>query len=271
MTESGKLKSAAWSLLRIAAATAAILLIIGCCCVDSVIFPAPRSSYVDDGRMLKLESGPGVTVSALSVPCPKAKYAILYSHGNAEDIGQLQDVFALYVQHGYAVFAYDYRGYGTSQGKPSEEGCCRDIQAAYEYLTGTLKVPPERVILYGRSVGSGPAVWLASREKVAGLVVESGFKSTFRVVTNYGILPFDRFPNIDRMPELKCPVLFLHGTKDEVIPFSHGLSLYEAAKEPKSKLWVEGAGHNNLLYVAGDSYWQALDSFAKGLELSETK
>lgn len=244
----------------------ATLAFIGCAFADRIMFQPPEASYRDNAQIIKLESAPGVEISALYLPVRGAEYTILYSHGNAEDVGQLGDVFDIYRSLGLSVFAYDYRGYGTSQGRPSEKGCCEDIEAAYRHLTGKLKVPPSQVIIYGRSVGSGPAVWLASREESAGLVVECGFKSAFSVITGVRVLPFDKFPNIDRIKNVKCPVLIMHGRDDEVIRFKHGEALFAAAKEPKFKLWVDGAGHNDFIWKAGDSYRRTLSSFVSSLD-----
>jgi fermentation-respiration switch protein FrsA (DUF1100 family) len=149
-----------------------------------------------------------------------------------------------------------------SQGRPSEQSAYQDAAAAYAYLTGTLGVPPSRIIAYGRSVGSGPSVDLASREPLAGLVVESGFLTAFRVLTRVPLLPFDKFRNIDKIARVSCPVLVLHGILDEIVPLSHGRALYLAAPEPKRALWVEGAGHNDLTFVAGDRQARALREFA---------
>jgi len=100
---------------------------------------------------------------------------------------------------GFAVFAYDYQGYGTSQGKPSEQNAYRDIDAAYQYLTAQLKLPSERIIVYGRSTGGGPSVDLASCQRVAGLILESTFTSTFRVITRVPLYPFDKFANLSKI------------------------------------------------------------------------
>ncbi|HET7535955.1 MAG TPA: alpha/beta hydrolase, partial [Candidatus Didemnitutus sp.] len=122
-----------------------------------------------------------------------------------------------------------------------------------------------RVILYGRSLGGGPATDLAAKEPVAGLVLESAFTSVFRVMTRWPLLPGDQFCNAKKLPSVKCPVLVMHGRLDEVIPFHHGETLLAAAPGKKSHLWVDGAGHNNLLAIAGDAYWQALLPFCAGL------
>ena len=159
------------------------------------------------------------------------------------------------------MFAYDYEGYGTSEGSPSEKNAYKDADAAYEYLVGQLKVSPDKIIIHGRSVGGGLATYLASREKVAGLILESSFVTAFRTLTQIPLLPFDKFRNIDRIKNIKCPVLVIHGKADKIIPFWHGEKLFEAANEPKLKFWVDDAGHNDLVMMAGNSYWDTIKHF----------
>jgi Esterase/lipase len=139
-----------------------------------------------------------VTLSAVHLPNPQAVYTALFSHGNAEDIRDVAPLLNEIHESGFAVFAYDYRGYGSGDGVPTEENAYKDIDAAYAYVTGTLGVAPARIIAYGRSVGGGPAVDLASRKPLAGLIVESTFVTAFRVRTHIPILPFDKFRNQDR-------------------------------------------------------------------------
>lgn len=230
---------------------------------DGMIFYPPRASY--SARTLPVTLVPtddGVWVAVLHLPNPGSRFTLLYSHGNAEDLGQLAPLLRELHAAGFAVLAYDYRGYGASTGgPPTAGGAYRDVAAVYRYATGELGIPPSRIVLYGRSVGSGPAVDLAAREPVGGLVIESGFTSAFRVMTRVPLLPFDRFPNLRNVRRVHCPVLVMHGTGDEVIPFRHGRQLYAAAREPKRALWVRGAHHNDLAWVAGEAYWRALEEF----------
>jgi fermentation-respiration switch protein FrsA (DUF1100 family) len=137
------------------------------------------------------------------------------------------------------------------------------MAAVYRHAVETLKVPPSRIVLYGRSVGSGPASDLAARVPVGGLVLESAFVSAFRVLTKVPLLPFDRFHNLHHVRQVRAPILVIHGTDDEVIPVSHGRRLYEAAREPKQALWVEGAHHNDVPIVAGPRYWSTLAAFGR--------
>src|SRR5438128_9503857 len=115
---------------------------------------------------------------------------ILFSHANAEDIRYDQELLERIRAAGFAVFAYDYQGYGTSEGRPSERHAYEDENAAYNFLVQSMHVQPNRIIAFGRSVGSGPACDLASRRPVAGLILESAFTSAFRVMTRVRVLPF---------------------------------------------------------------------------------
>jgi fermentation-respiration switch protein FrsA (DUF1100 family) len=229
---------------------------------DRMIFLPPPPTYRDGSETIALTTGDGVRITAVHLRNPEAEFTILYSHGNAEDLGLVAPTLARLREWGFAVFAYDYRGYGTSGGTPSERGVYEDVEAAYTHLTRTLAVPAQRIIAYGRSVGSGPAVDLAARRPLAGLVVESGFVTAFRVMTRVPLLPFDEFRNVDKIARVRCPVLLMHGEEDDVVPVAHGRRLFRAAPEPKRSLWVPGAGHNDFTLVAGDRQAQALRDFA---------
>jgi hypothetical protein len=189
----------------------------------------------------------------------------LVSHGNAEDLGDDRDWYEDLRKAGFNVMAYDYQGYGTSEGKPSEKHACEDEIAVYSYLVAVTKTPSDRVIILGKSVGSGPAVYIAARRPVAGLILQSPFTSAFRVLTRLPILPFDKFPNYKEIPDVHCPILIIHGTDDTVIGIWQAKELYKLANAPKSYLWVDGAGHNDLEQVAGKSYIEALQAFAASL------
>jgi len=253
-----------FSLKRLVTSTLAIYVLVGIWAYfgsDRLIFLPRPASYDRTEEVLVLETADATPIAALYLPNPQAQYTILYSHGNAEDIGDIRGRLRDLQDLGFSVFAYDYPGYGLSGGNPSVAGAYRAIDAAYNYLTETLDIPPDRIVVYGRSVGSGPSTDLAAREPVAGLAIESGFTSTFRVVTRIPIYPFDRFPNLDKIRKVQAPILILHGDRDRVIPFEHGRQLYAAAGEPKRSLWVSGAGHNDLLEVAGDRYDRTLLEF----------
>jgi fermentation-respiration switch protein FrsA (DUF1100 family) len=230
---------------------------------DSIIFQPPSPGYRDDASVLKLTSADGARISAKYFPNPDAKFTLLFSHGNAEDMGYDSPFLEAICDAGFAVFAYDYQGYGTSEGKPSEEHVYEDNEAAYNYLINNLHVPPSRIIAWGRSLGAAPAVDLAARRLVAGLIMESAFTSAFRVLTRIALLPFDKFPNLAKISNVRCPVLVIHGKRDGIISFYHGQTLFAAANEPKISYWVERAGHNDLALVAGSRYFEELRKFAE--------
>ena len=233
---------------------------------DRMIFQPQSASYNHTQDFLKLTTSDGVEITALYLPNPEAKYTILFSHGNAEDLGDIRFLLVKLQKMGFAVFAYDYRGYGTSAGTPSEKNAYQDINAAYSFLTENLKIPSQQIIIYGRSVGSGPSVDLASRESVAGLVLESSFTTAFRVMTVIPIFPFDKFANINKIKQVNAPVLIMHGTKDDLIPMWHSEKLFAAANEPKKFIPIANAGHNDLIQIAGDRYPQIMQEFAKTLK-----
>lgn len=238
-----------------------LLLLFAATCADSVIFANHPAHYEDSSDILKLTTTDGVKISARYLPNSTAAYTILYSHGNGEDLGDDAQLLENLNAMGFAVFSYDYHGYGTSQGTPNETNTYRDIDAAYAYLTTELHIPAQRIILYGRSLGGGPAIDLAARKPAAGLVVQSTFATAYRAFTRMPLVPFDEFRNIDKIGRVRCPVLVIHGMSDGVVPFAQGRRLLHAVHSPKRHLWVPGAGHNNLQEVAGDRYPMALQEF----------
>jgi fermentation-respiration switch protein FrsA (DUF1100 family) len=243
---------------------------------DRIIFQPRACSYSDTnltdvvaqlggGQVVHIRSG-DQHITAIHLPNIAAKYTLLFSHGNAEDIGDDLPILEMYRETGLSVFAYDYRGYGTSTGHPSEKGVYEDELAAYRYLTENLRVPPERVISMGRSVGCAPAIHLAAHQKVAGLIAESPFMTAFRVLTRVPLLPWDKFNNLREIRDVHVPVLIIHGRSDQVIPFWHGERLFARANEPKQFVAVNGAGHNDVSLVAGKQYFEFIRRFTTKLD-----
>jgi pimeloyl-ACP methyl ester carboxylesterase len=244
--------AAAYLLLVVSAPTLA---------ASMLYYPQMASRVAPEGtRRIPMPGGGQLAV--LHLPNPQARYTLWFFHGNAEALGDLEPLLQAMRDAGFSVFAFDYPGYGVSDGKPSEATLYAASRAAREYLRGELKVSAAQTLMYGRSLGSGPAVQMATEERVGGLVIQSGFMSAFRVVTRIPVLPFDQFKNLGKLPRVKSPVLVIHGERDEVISFAHGKALFAAAAEPKRKLWVAGAGHNNLIEIAGQRFWTALRDFS---------
>jgi abhydrolase domain-containing protein 17 len=228
---------------------------------DSMIFSPQPASYQDTNEILKLPSFSNEKISAIYLPNSQSAYTILYIHGNAEDLGDIRPSLDRLHRWGFNVFAYDSRGYGTSNGKASEANAYQDADTAYAYLTKELKIPPNQIIVYGRSVGGGSATELATLHPIAGLVLESTFTSAFKVILPFPLLPFDKLTNLDKLNKVHRPVLIMQGQSDRTIPVQHGHILYEAALDPKMSLWIAEAGHDDFTVVAGNRYQQALFSF----------
>jgi hypothetical protein len=229
---------------------------------DRLIFIPPESSYGPGlPGLVSIPTATGDTVAGLFAEATGASLAVLFTHGNAEDIGVLSDYVEAYQALGVSVLAVDYPGYGLSTGEPSEPGAYAAADAALAFL-GAHGFPPGKVVLHGRSLGGAVSVDVASRSAVAALVLESTFTSAFRVMLPWSGIPGDRFTSLAKLPRIRCPVFVIHGTRDEVVPFAHGRQIFDALPpERRTSWWVEGAGHNDLLQVTGERYWQGMAAF----------
>ncbi len=236
---------------------------------DHLIFYPPRpSSYAPGPDLLQLRLRDGTPIAATYLRNDAAMFTLLYSHGNAEDLGTTRDALRYLEESGFSVFAYDYPGYGLSGGTANERGIYDAEDAAYDYLTEQLHVPPERIILYGRSLGAAPAIDLASKRRVAGLISDSAFTSAFRVLTRVRLLPWDKFDNLGRIGDVRCPVLFIQGASDTVVPPSHGHALFARANPPKYSYWIAGVDHNEV--ILAEHYLDTIQAFASTLPVRQT-
>lgn len=122
-----------------------------------------------------------------------------------------------------------------------------DIEVVYDYLVNNLQIPSKKIILYGRSLGCGPSIHIASKCDVAGLIIQSGFTSTYRVILDLRWdLPGDQFLNLKKIKNVDCLVFIIHGTNDEIVPFEHSIDLWKSSKNKVAPLWLKGIGHNNM-------------------------
>ncbi|KAJ0450382.1 putative serine aminopeptidase, S33, alpha/Beta hydrolase [Helianthus annuus] len=211
-----------------------------------VIPEVPRREGVD---VLKLRTKKGNEIVTVYIKHPKANATLLYSHGNAADLGQMFELFVeLSLRLRVNLVGYDYSGYGQSTGKPSECNTYADVDAVYKCLKEKYGVKDDQLIVYGQSVGSGPTIDLASRiPDLRGVVLHSPILSGLRVL--YPVKRtywFDIYKNIDKIGLVNCPVLVIHGTADEVVDHSHGKQLWELCKYKYEPLWLTGGGHCNL-------------------------
>ncbi len=217
---------------------------------------------------IALRAEDGTRLSAWFLPAAAARGAILFCHGNAGNISHRLESLQLFHQLGFAVLIFDYRGYGQSAGSPSEEGTAQDAAAAWQYLRRTRQLPPERIVVFGRSLGGAVAARLAASEKPGALIIESAFTSMPDLAAGlYPWLParwLCRFKYDTRLSlqRLGCPVLIVHSREDEIVPFGHGERLFATAKEPKTFLEIHG-GHNGAFLSSGKVYTEGLARFLR--------
>jgi pimeloyl-ACP methyl ester carboxylesterase len=212
-------------------------------------------------REIVFKTSDGLRLCGWMVGDEDNREVVLFCHGNAGNISHRLDSFEIFHRMGLKSFIFDYRGYGKSEGKPSEQGTYRDVEAAWQYLIETEEIPSQRIILFGRSLGGAVAAHLAARSGVnaRALILESTFTSVPDLGAQfYPFLPvrmMSRFRYDTRalLAKIKLPVLVIHSPQDELIPFSHGSALFEAAGEPKQFLRISGS-HNQGFWDCREEY-----------------
>ena len=213
------------------------------------------------------ETDDGVKLHAWWIEPGDEMPVLLFCHGNAGNISHRAELLNSLAQRDLGVFIFDYRGYGRSEGSPSETGLYRDVTAAYSHLVNSLGIPSSMVYLFGKSLGGAVALDLAIRQPVSGLILESSFtnvRDMSRLM--FGPIPAhwfarSRFDNLAKIRNLKVPLLVIHGEQDEVVPFKQGKRLLQAAPEPKFFYWVSCAGHNDVDLAGGEDYLDGLVKF----------
>ncbi|MCU7905266.1 MAG: alpha/beta hydrolase [Candidatus Thiodiazotropha sp. (ex Epidulcina cf. delphinae)] len=209
-----------------------------------------------------------VKLTGWFLPHKEPRAALLFFHGNAGNISHRLESLELFHRLGLAVLVIDYRGYGGSEGTPSEAGIYRDAEAAWRYLTVTQGIPGEEILLFGRSLGGAVAAYLASRYPSMGLVLESTFTSVPDIAAeHYPWLPARwlakyRYNTRERLADVHTPVMVVHSRKDEIIPYSHGRELFSLANEPKRFLELNGDHNYGFLADAG-VYRRGWDEFIR--------
>lgn len=215
----------------------------------------------------------GVSLDAWFLPAPERRArtdTVLMCHGNAGNIShRLDRAVVMQKRLGVDLLLFDYRGFGRSRGMPSEGGTYLDALAAYRYLAEERAVDPTRLFLLGESLGAAVAIELALRRPAAALVLEAPFTS---IAAMAGVVaPFlparwlrTRYDNLSKISRLRLPLLIVHGTSDETVPFAQGRALYEAAREPKSFLALKEGGHSDSYLVGGERYWNAWKDLLAG-------
>ncbi|MBU1691583.1 MAG: alpha/beta hydrolase [Gammaproteobacteria bacterium] len=264
-----------WSVLGIlAAAYAGVMGVLYFSQSSMVYYPEIGREMVATPRQagleyeeVKLVTTDSVALHGWFVPsAPSSRGTVLFLHGNAGNISHRLDSLLMFHRLGYSTLIIDYRGYGNSGGKSSEQGTYQDAEAAWRYLTEVREIPSDTIVLFGESLGGAVAAWLAAHHRPGALVIASGFTSVPDLAAKfYPFLPvrwLSRFDYDTRssLRVVEAPVFIAHSPEDEIIPYQHGRALYDAAKAPKQFLELSG-GHNEGFIFVRESWVQALGEF----------
>lgn len=216
---------------------------------------------------LKLATTDGETLDGWFVPTkPEARGLVIFFHGNAGNIAHRLDYLRMFHEMGLATLIVDYRGYGLSSGSPTEQGTYLDAEATWRHATQVLGFAPDRIVIFGESLGGAVATWLAAKNRPGALVLASTFTSVPDMGADlYPMLPIRllaniRYETLARLPRIACPLLVIHSKNDDIIPFSHGRRLFEAARSPKQFIEIEG-GHNEGFIFGREDWVRQLNEF----------
>lgn len=241
---------------------------------DAKIHQTPRNAGLafDD---VYFTTEDGVRLNGWFVPHARAASTLLWFHGNAGNIShRVENIKLLHNTVNVNIFIFDYRGYGRSDGMASEEGTYRDGAAAIEFLRQRYGVDQSKLIIFGRSLGAAVAAEMATRVQSLAVILETPFTSVRDVARDklpflpIGLLLKTRYDVVEKIRQLRSPLLVLHGDRDEVVPFRHGQRVFEAAPQPKWFYTIAGAGHNDTYLVGGNRYFAALRQHIERAEAS---
>ena len=218
----------------------------------------------------------GLRLNGWYIPAENPQFTVLFCHGNGGNIMHRLDSINFFHNLGLSCFVFDYRGYGNSEGKTTEEGTYLDAMAAYSWLTRVKKIPPDDIIIFGRSLGGSIATHLAAKVEAGSLVIESAFTSYVDIGKKfYPYMPVRwfarfRYRTIDYIKDVHCPVMIIHSRSDDVVSFEFGLELYEVANEPKEFIEIFGS-HNDGFLVSSEIYTKAWTKWLRYLREAESR
>jgi len=242
----------------------------------SLFYPTKPFAATPDVYQLSFEdvyiqTAADIKLHGWFVNAPQAKSTLLFFHGNAGNIGDRLGKILFFHQLGLNVLIIDYRGYGKSEGKPTEEGMYQDALAAYSYLIEDRGINPQNVVIYGASLGGTAAVDLASQRQAGALIVDSSFSNAVDMAKKiYPFIPSFliniKLDSLNKIENVAIPKLFIHSVDDQLVPIELGKKLYNAASEPKKFFEVSG-GHNDDYFNDHDGFIETISAFLKELEL----
>ncbi|MBU4312796.1 MAG: alpha/beta hydrolase [Candidatus Omnitrophica bacterium] len=240
----------------------------------SLYFPMKEIEFMPSDVGLSYEdvyfnTDDGVRLNAWLVPAEDSRFTLLFCHGNGGNISHRIDKIEILNKLGLDIFIFDYRGYGKSEGRPSEKGFYRDMEAAYNYLISEKNVSPERMILYGESLGGAVAIDLAAKKTAKALITESTFSCTKDMVrVLFPVFPTflisSNFDSATKIKKLTIPKLIIHSKNDDIVPFEHSLKLLKLSPEPKKHVVLMG-NHNSAFLDSRDTYVSGIREFLRGL------
>lgn len=220
---------------------------------------------------LTIETADGERLRAWHLPRDNPRARVIYFHGNGGNLSVWADVYVGLWEQGFDITAVDYRGYGASTGRPSEQGLYRDVEATIAAAPNRSAPPDAPLVYWGRSLGTPMAAYAASRRPPDGIVLEAGFPSARNVLQSHPLMwvmswaSSYRFPTAEWMAGVQRPTLVLHGERDEVVPFRSGQKLFELLPEPKTFVAIPGGGHNESVPRQSELYWRAIHDFVSRL------
>ncbi len=221
-----------------------------------------------DFEVVSFSARDGTELSGWLVPSPDARGIAILCNGNAGNISHRLLSIKIFHQLSLDVFIFDYRGYGNSKGRPNEQGTWLDAEGAWDYVVNQRSYDPARIVVFGESLGGSIAARLASQHRPAGLIVQSTFTSLPDVAAGiYPLFPVRllskyNYNTADYIQRVECPILVIHSRDDEIVPFSHGQTLYQLAGEPKEFFELRG-DHNAGVLTSMETYTACLDRFIR--------
>lgn len=222
-----------------------------------------------DYEEINIMTADGIRLSAWFIPSEESRAVLLFCHGNGGNISHRLEKIMILNRLGLDILIFDYRGYGKSSGRPSEDGLYIDAEAVYDHMVNERKLPPQKIIGYGESLGGPVIIDLASKKKMRGIIIEDAFTSVMDMAKEH--FPFiptfvlkSGYNSLEKIKNVSIPKLILHSINDEIVPFEQGQRIFEMASQPKDFVELRG-GHNDAFIVSREIYSSGIDRFVMSL------